>query len=76
MASVEAKISFENGKIIVNLPITRPTSKFRVKKKTQNGFGIPVSTRKEPFPTSDKLEEYYIEWQMQKIMNITTNYHK
>jgi hypothetical protein len=64
MAPTEAKISLEDGKIIVKLPITQPTSRFRVKKKTQNGFGIPVSTRKEPFPTSNKLEEYYIEWQI------------
>ncbi len=72
--TVEAEISLENGKIIVKLPITRPTSKFRVKRKTKSGFGIPVSTRKERFPTSDKLEDYYIEWQISYAKDDEYNY--
>ncbi|WP_048146495.1 R.Pab1 family restriction endonuclease [Pyrococcus abyssi] len=63
MTSVEASVSFENGKIVVRLPITRPTSKIRVK-KIENGVGIPVSTRKKSFPSDENLRDYYIEWQI------------
>ncbi len=63
MASVEASVSFENGKIVIGLPITRPTSKIRVK-KIEKGVGVPVSTRQEPFPVGEALRDYYIEWQI------------
>ena len=63
LASVEVKVYFKNGRIIVELPITRPTSKIRVK-KIENGVGVPVSTRQEPFPVGEALRDYYIEWQI------------
>ncbi|MFA4647223.1 R.Pab1 family restriction endonuclease [Pyrococcus kukulkanii] len=60
----EVEISLANGKIVVKLPITRPTSKVRVK-KIENGIGIPVPPRKTHFPErEDELRAYYIEWQI------------
>lgn len=74
MTDTEARISLRNNKIIVELPITRPTSKFRVKKKTESGFGIPVPTRKEPFPDYEELMKYYIEWQISYVKGGSYDY--
>ena len=42
----------------MELPLTEPTSKVRVKRRTKN-FGVPVATRREAL-----LEKDYVEWQI------------
>lgn len=60
--SNEAKIYFGQykHKIVVELPLTRPTSKIRVKRKHEgSNYGIPIATRQEPFTNRD-----YVEWEI------------
>ena len=42
----------------MELPLTKPTGKVRVKRRTKN-FGVPVATRRE-----ELLEKDYVEWQI------------
>lgn len=58
----EAKIYFDQyeGKIVVELPLTSPTGKIRVKRKPEgSNYGIPLATRQKPFTNRD-----YVEWQI------------
>ncbi len=46
--------------IKVEIPITKPTGKIRIKERRQyTDFGIPVATRRKPFN-----KHMYIEWQV------------
>ena len=58
MARAEVLIEADNREILIKFPITRPTSKIRVKRR-KRGFGEPVATRQDPMLDSD-----YIEWQI------------
>jgi len=58
--NISAKIYIENKKLIVQLPLTNPTGKIRVKRRDKNlNYGIPIATKKESFTTDD-----YVEWQI------------
>ncbi|MEO0144676.1 MAG: hypothetical protein ABIL49_02860 [candidate division WOR-3 bacterium] len=52
-----AKIFVRNGKLIVELPLTNPTGKIRVKRLGEkSNYGLPVATRKESFTKYDLLK--------------------
>lgn len=55
---MHVKIYEESGGIVLELPLTKPTGKVRVKRRTKN-FGVPVATRRE-----ELLEKDYVEWQI------------
>ena len=55
---MHVKIYGESEGIVLELPLTEPTSKVRVKRRTKN-FGVPVATRREAL-----LEKDYVEWQI------------
>jgi len=58
--NIPAKICVENNKLIVNLPLTNPTGKIRVKRRGEtSNYGIPIATRRERFKEND-----YVEWQI------------
>ncbi len=58
--NIPAKISTENGRMIVRLPLTNPTGKSRVKRRSKtSNYGIPIATRKTNFTYED-----YVEWQI------------
>ena len=50
----------ENNEIIVAIPLTKGTEKTRIKKRrVLNEYGIPVSTKQQPF-----TQNCYVEWQI------------
>ena len=50
----------KNQEIIVSIPLTKGTDKTRIKKRSVlNEYGVPVSTKSEPFSQS-----CYVEWQI------------
>ena len=55
---MHVKIYGESGGIVLELPLTEPTGKVRVKRRTKN-FDVPVATRREAL-----LEKDYVEWQI------------
>jgi len=58
--NIPAKIYVKNKRLIVQLPLTNPTGKIRVKRRDKDlNYGIPISTKKESFTTDD-----YVEWQI------------
>lgn len=58
--NVPAKIFTRYGKLIIELPLTNPTGKIRVKRRgKRSNYGLPVATRAESFTEDD-----YVEWQI------------
>lgn len=58
--NIPAEISKENGRLVVRLPLTNPTGKIRVKRRSKtSNYGVPIATRKENFVIED-----YVEWQI------------
>jgi hypothetical protein len=57
--NIPAEISAENGRLIIKLPLTNPTGKIRVKRRSKTNYGIPIPTRKTSFTNED-----YVEWQI------------
>lgn len=58
--NIPAKISIENGQLVIRLPLTNPTGKIRVKRKSlYSNYGLPISPRKTKFTDKD-----YVEWQI------------
>jgi hypothetical protein len=58
--NIPAKISAENGRLIIRLPLTNPTGKIRVKRRSKtSNYGIPIATREISFTNED-----YVEWQI------------
>lgn len=58
--NIPAKISVRNGKLIIELPLTNPTGKIRVKRRIRgSNYGLPIATRTESFTRND-----YVEWQI------------
>jgi len=58
--NIPAKIFTENGQLIIKLPLTNPTGKIRVKRRSKtSNYGIPIATRKISFTNED-----YVEWQI------------
>lgn len=58
--NIPAKISVRNGKLIIQLPLTNPTGKIRVKRRSRDSnYGLPIATRTESFARDD-----YVEWQI------------
>jgi hypothetical protein len=58
--NVPAKIFTTNGKLIIKLPLTNPTGKIRVKRRSRtSNYGLSIATRTESFTKDD-----YVEWQI------------
>lgn len=58
--SIPAKIYVEEDKLMVELPLTNPMGKIRVKRREEaSNYGLPIATRREPFEEND-----YVEWQI------------
>lgn len=58
--NISAKISDRNGKLIIELPLTNPTGKIRVKRRSKtSNYGLPIATKTESFTMDD-----YVEWQI------------
>jgi len=56
--NVPAKIFIRDGKLIIELPLTNPTGKIRVKRRGKgSNYGLPVATKSESFTKDD-----YVEW--------------
>ena len=56
--NIPAKISTRNGRVMIKLPLTNPTGKIRVKRRSKiSNYGIPIATRKKNFTKDD-----YVEW--------------
>ena len=55
------KISIEKESIVIELPLTTPKGKVRVKRRINN-FGYPIATKLNPFQEND-----YIEWQISYV---------
>jgi len=54
------RVDYLNKSILVEIPLTKPTGKIRIKERRQyTDFGLPVATRQQPFNTN-----MYIEWQI------------
>jgi hypothetical protein len=54
------KVDEQNKKILIEIPITTPTGKIRIKeRKSYTDFGLPVATRQRCFN-----ENMYVEWQI------------
>ena len=54
-----ARFDVEADSIRIGLPITAPTSKFRVQRRCENEMARTVATRKKPMSDAD-----YLEWQI------------
>ncbi|MGB9607495.1 MAG: R.Pab1 family restriction endonuclease [bacterium] len=55
-----AKIYGKEGKLIIELPLTNPTGKIRVKRRcSDTNYGLPIAVRREKFTEND-----YVEWQI------------
>ena len=62
------KVDYQNRKILVEIPLTQPTGKIRIKKrKHYTDFGIPVATKRIPFD-----EKMYVEWQISYDVEINS----
>jgi len=58
--NIPAKIFTRNGKLMIELPLTNPTGKIRVKRRSKiSNYGLPIATRRENLAKDD-----YIEWQI------------
>ncbi|HCJ66745.1 MAG TPA: hypothetical protein DHV62_05310 [Elusimicrobia bacterium] len=58
--NIPAKIFVRIGKLIIQLPLTNPTGKIRVKRRGKGtNYGLPIATRVESFTKDD-----YVEWQI------------
>ncbi len=58
--NIPAKIFIKNGELIIELPLTTPTGKIRVKRRSEtSNYGLPVASRRESFTKDD-----YIEWEI------------
>ena len=58
--NIPAKIFTKTGKLIIELPLTNPTGKIRVKRRNKvSNYGLPIATRTEKFTKDD-----YVEWQI------------
>jgi hypothetical protein len=58
--NIPAKIFAENERLIIKLPLTNPTGKIRVKRRSKtSNYGIPIATREISFTNKD-----YVEWQI------------
>jgi hypothetical protein len=58
--NIPAKISVRDGRLLIELPLTNPTGKIRVKRRSKvSHYGVPVATRQEVFTKAD-----YVEWQI------------
>lgn len=58
--NIPAKIFVENEKLIIELPLTNPTGKIRVKRRERDSnYGLPIRPRQECFTVDD-----YVEWQI------------
>jgi len=58
--NIPAKIFNRNEKLVIELPLTNPTGKIRVKRRSKIlNYGIPIATRKKNFTKDD-----YVEWQI------------
>ena len=54
------RVDYQNKRILVEIPITKPTGKIRIKERTRyTDFGLPVATRQKPFNNN-----MYVEWQV------------
>ena len=53
-------VDYKNQKIIIEIPLTQPTGKIRIKERqSYTDFGIPVATRQKTFNPN-----MYVEWQI------------
>lgn len=60
MQTDEAKVVLENSKLFVNLPLTKPTGKIRVKERSLfSEYGQPIATR-----NAQISQKCYVEWQI------------
>lgn len=60
MQTDEAKVVNSKGGLFVNLPLTKPTGKIRVKKRSFFAeYGVPIAPRQVPLSQSA-----YVEWQI------------
>lgn len=58
--NIPAKIFNRNGRLVIELPLTTPTGRIRVKRRSEiSNYGFPIATRKESFTKDD-----YVEWQI------------
>jgi len=58
--NIPAKIFVRKRKLIIELPLTNPTGKIRVKRRSKiSNYGLPIATRTENFTKDD-----YVEWQI------------
>jgi len=58
--NIPAKIFIGNGRLIIKLPLTNPTGKIRIKRRSKtSNYGIPIATRETSFTNED-----YVEWQI------------
>jgi len=58
--NIPAKIFVKNARLMIELPLTNPTGKIRVKRRSKVlNYGLPIATRRENFTKED-----YIEWQI------------
>ncbi len=58
--NIPAKIFVREKKLIIELPLTNPTGKIRVKRRSRDlNYGLPIATRREIFTKDD-----YVEWQI------------
>jgi hypothetical protein len=58
--NIPARIYNKSGKLIVELPLSNPTGKIRLKRRNETtNYGLPIAARKEKLTSND-----YIEWQI------------
>ena len=58
--NIPAKIFIRKENLIIELPLTNPTGKIRVKRRSKtSNYGLPIATRTENFTKHD-----YVEWQI------------
>ncbi len=58
--NITAKIFVKERKLIIELPLTNPTGKIRVKRRSKaSNYGLSIATKKEKF-----IEDDYVEWQI------------
>ncbi len=58
--NISVKVFVERRKLIVELPLTNPTGKVRVRRRSKaSNYGLPIATKKEKFTEDD-----YVEWQI------------
>ena len=58
--NIPAKIFVRNRRLIIELPLTNPTGKIRVKRRSKtSNYGLPIATRRKTLTEDD-----YVEWQI------------